>query len=200
MTKQTKLIIICASAAIVVGALVWWLFSTPDNDGVRLGNRIHLLKESIVPMRLKVVARSDGSAQVAVKFFDVDGKAVGRCEQQYAGGSITLRFLDVEIGGRHIYFPYEMVQPSTKDTLRLPLQQYYVNDEFPMVYDTHTGDAMLRDEIGILYQQTLNTKHEKLEGQYGCTVRMVNSTLGEPMERVNYSVVVKADGGVGFGN
>ena len=52
MTKQTKLIIICASAAIVVGALVWWLFSTPDNDGVRLSNRIHLLKESIVPMRL----------------------------------------------------------------------------------------------------------------------------------------------------
>jgi hypothetical protein len=29
---------------------------------------------------------------------------------------------------------------------------------------------------------------------------MINSTLGEPMERVNYSVVVKADGGVGFGN
>jgi len=199
MTKLTKLIIVCASAAIVVGALAWWLFSTPDNE-VRIGEKIHLLKETIVPMRLKVIARSDGSAQVAVKFFDIDGKAVGRCEQQYAGGGITLHFLDVEIGDRHIYFPHEMTQPAKTDTLRLPLQQFYAKDGFPMVYDTHTGDAMLRDEIGLLYQRTLTMKREKLEALYGCTVRIVEATLGEPMERVNYSVAVKAGGGVGFGN
>lgn len=199
MTKLTKLIIVCASAAIVVGALVWWLFATPGNE-VRIGEKIHLLKETTVQMRLKVIARSDGSAQVAVKFFDVDGKAVGRCEQQYTGGRITLRFMDVEIDGRHIYFPYEMTQPSQTDTLRLQLQQYYVNNGFPMVYDTHTGDALLRDEIGVLYQNTLTLKRTKLEALYGCTAHIVEATLGEPMERVNYSVIVKADGGIEFGN
>lgn len=199
MTKQTKLIIVCASAAIVVGALVWWLFATPGNK-VRIGEKIHLLKETTVQMRLKVIARSDGSAQVAVKFFDVDGKAVGRCEQQYAGGGITLRFMNVEIDGRHIYFPYEMTQPSETDTLRLQLQQYYVSNGFPMVYDTHTGDALLRDEIGVLYQNTLTLKRTKLEALYGCTAHIVEATLGEPMERVNYSVIAKADGGIEFGN
>ena len=199
MTKQTKLIIVCASAAIVVGALVWWLFATPGNK-VRIGEKIHLLKETTVQMRLKVIARSDGSAQVAVKFFDVDGKAVGRCEQQYSGGRITLRFMDVEIDGRNIYFPYEMTQPSQTDTLRLQLQQYYVNNGFPMVYDTHTGDALLRDEIGVLYQNTLTLKRKKLEALYGCTAHIVEATLGEPMERVNYSVIAKADGGIEFGN
>ena len=199
MTKLTKLIIVCASAAIVVGALVWWLFATPGNE-VRIGEKIHLLKETIVPMRLKVIARSDGSAQVAVKFFDVDGKAVGRCEQQYAGGGITLRFMNVEMDGRHIYFPYEMTQPSETDTLRLQLQQYYVSNGFPMVYDTHTGDALLRDEIGVLYQNTLTLKRTKLEALYGCTAHIVEATLGEPMERVNYSVIAKADGGIEFGN
>ncbi|MBQ5551282.1 MAG: hypothetical protein IIT32_09480 [Bacteroidales bacterium] len=199
MTKLTKLIIVCASAAIVVGALVWWLFATPGNE-VRIGEKIHLLKETIVPMRLKVIARSDGSAQVAVKFFDVDGKAVGRCEQQYAGGGITLRFMNVEIDGRHIYFPYEMTQLSETDTLRLQLQQYYISKGFPMVYDTHTGDALLRDEIGVLYQNTLTLKRKKLEALYGCTAHIVEATLSEPMERVNYSVIVKADGGIEFGN
>ena len=199
MTKQTKLIIVCASAAIVVGALAWWLFATHGNE-VRIGEKIHLLKETIVPMRLKVIARSDGSAQVAVKFFDVDGKAVGRCEQQYAGGGITLRFMNVEIDGRHIYFPYEMTQLSETDTLRLQLQQYYISNGFPMVYDTHTGDALLRDEIGVLYQNTLTLKRKKLEALYGCTAHIVEATLSEPMERVNYSVIVKADGGIEFGN
>ncbi len=199
MTKLTKLIIVCASAAIVVGALVWWLFATHGNE-VRIGEKIHLLKETIVPMRLKVIARSDGSAQVAVKFFDVDGKAVGRCEQQYAGGGITLRFMNVEIDGRHIYFPYEMTQLSKTDTLRLQLQQYYISNGFPMIYDTHTGDALLRDEIGVLYQNTLTLKRKKLEALYGCTAHIVEATLSEPMERVNYSVIVKADGGVEFGN
>ena len=196
MTKQTKLIIVCASAAIVVGALVWWLFATSDNE-VHIGKTIHLLKETIVPMRLKVIARSDGSAQVAVKFFDVDGKAVGRCEQQYTGGAITLRLLDVAIGDRHIFFPHEMTQPSKTDTLRLRLQKFYVKNGFPMVYDSQVIAPALKDEIQHLYGHILAGDTARLHKLYG-TIRQIDITLSEPMERVNYSLTVKASGEVRF--
>jgi hypothetical protein len=196
MTKQTKLIIVCASAAIVVGALVWWLFATPGNE-VRIGEKIHLLKETTVQMRLKVIARSDGSAQVAVKFFDVDGKAVGRCEQQYTGGAITLRLLDVAIGDRHIFFPHEMTQPSKTDTLRLRLQKFYVKDGFPMVYDSQVIAPALKDEIQHLYGHILAGDTARLHKLYG-TIRQIDITLSEPMERVNYSLTVKASGEVRF--
>jgi hypothetical protein len=196
MTKLTKLIIVCASAAIVVGALVWWLFATHGNE-VRIGEKIHLLKETIVPMRLKVIARSDGSAQVAVKFFDVDGKAVGRCEQQYTGGAITLRLLDVAIGDRHIFFPHEMTQPSKTDTLRLRLQKFYVKDGFPMVYDSQVIAPALKDEIQHLYGHILAGDTARLHKLYG-TIRQIDITLSEPMERVNYSLTVKASGEVRF--
>ncbi|MBQ4407930.1 MAG: hypothetical protein II852_13105 [Bacteroidales bacterium] len=196
MTKLTKLIIVCASAAIVVGALVWWLFAKHD-DEVHIGKTIHLLKETIVPMRLKVIARSDGSAQVAVKFFDVDGKAVGRCEQQYTGGAITLRLLDVAIGDRHIFFPHEMTQPSKTDTLRLRLQKFYVKDGFPMVYDSQVIAPALKDEIQHLYGHILAGDTARLHKLYG-TIRQIDITLSEPMERVNYSLTVKASGEVRF--
>ena len=196
MTKLTKLIIVCASAAIVVGALVWWLFAKHD-DEVHIGKTIHLLKETIVPMRLKVIARSDGSAQVAVKFFDVDGKAVGRCEQQYTGGAITLRLLDVAIGDRHIFFPHEMTQPSKTDTLRLRLQKFYVKDGFPMVYDSQVIAPALKDEIQHLYEHILAGDTVRLHKLYG-TIRQIDITLSEPMERVNYSLTVKASGEVRF--
>ena len=196
MTKLTKLIIVCASAAIVVGALVWWLFAKHDNE-VHIGKTIHLLKETIVPMRLKVIARSDGSAQVAVKFFDVDGKAVGRCEQQYTGGAITLRLLDVAIGDRHIFFPHEMTQPSKTDTLRLRLQKFYVKDGFPMVYDSQVIAPALKDEIQHLYGHILAGDTARLHKLYG-TIRQIDITLSEPMERVNYSLTVKASGEVRF--
>lgn len=196
MTKLTKLIIVCASAAIVVGALVWWLFATHGNE-VRIGEKIHLLKETTVQMRLKVIARSDGSAQVAVKFFDVDGKAVGRCEQQYTGGAITLRLLDVAIGDRHIFFPHEMTQPSKTDTLRLRLQKFYVKDGFPMVYDSQVIAPALKDEIQHLYEHILAGDTARLHKLYG-TIRQIDITLSEPMERVNYSLTVKASGEVRF--
>lgn len=196
MTKLTKLIIVCASAAIVVGALVWWLFATHGNE-VRIGEKIHLLKETTVQMRLKVIARSDGSAQVAVKFFDVDGKAVGRCEQQYTGGAITLRLLDVAIGDRHIFFPHEMTQPSKTDTLRLRLQKFYVKDGFPMVYDSQVIAPALKDEIQHLYGHILAGDTARLHKLYG-TIRQIDITLSEPMERVNYSLTVKASGEVRF--
>lgn len=197
MTKPTKPIVIIGAAALVIAAaLAWWLFAT-SGDEVHIGKTIHLLKETIVPMRLKVIARSDGSAQVAVKFFDVDGKAVGRCEQQYTGGAITLRLLDVAIGDRHIFFPHEMIQPSKTDTLRLRLQKFYVKDGFPMVYDSQVIAPALKDEIQHLYGHILAGDTARLHKLYG-TIRQIDITLSEPMERVNYSLTVKASGEVRF--
>ena len=194
MNKKT-IIIAGGAAAIVIGILLWWLLSGSATDAVNT-EKFNLLKDEIVPMRLKVVARSDGSAQIAVKFFDVDGKAVGRCELPYAGGSITQKVLDVNIKGRHVYLPSEMAQSSASpDTLRQQLQQYYVKDGFPMIYFSQVADAGLLDEIRRLYSRL----HDGDIDPYG-TVRQIEVTLGEPMERVNYSLSVKADGGVRIGN
>lgn len=191
-----KLVIIAGgAAAIVIGILLWWLFSGSATDTVNT-EKFQLLKDEIVPMRLKIVARSDGSAQIAVKFFDVDGKAVGRCELPYAGGSITQKILEVNINGRHVYLPSEMAQsPASPDTLRQELQQYYVKDGFPMIYLSQVADAGLQDEIRRLYACILDGDIE----DYG-TARLIEVTLSDPMERVNYSLSVNANGGVRMGN
>ena len=192
MNKNT-IIIAGGAAVIVIGALLWWLLSRSSSDAVNV-EKFNLLKDETVPMRLKVVVRSDGSAQVAVKFFDVDGKAVGRLELPYSGGGITLRILDVDVNGRHLYFPEEMVQCASPDTLTQQLQQYYVMDGFPMIYSSQVADAGLQDEILRLYSRIL-------DGDSGTffTATPIESTLNDPMERVNYSFSVKADGGVRLG-
>lgn len=188
-------IIACGAAAIVIGILLWWLFSGFATDKVNT-EKFHLLKDEIIPMRLKVVARSDGSAQIAVKFFDVDGKAVGRCELPYSGGSITQKILDVNINGHHVYLPSEMVQATASpDTLKQQLQQYYVKDGFPMIYFSQVADAGLIYEIRRLYACILDGDIEA----YG-TARLIEVTLGEPTERVNYSLSVTTDGRVRFEN
>lgn len=188
-------IIACGAAAIVIGILLWWLFSGFATDKANT-EKFHLLKDEIIPMRLKVVARSDGSAQIAVKFFDVDGKAVGRCELPYSGGSITQKILDVNINGHHVYLPSEMVQATASpDTLKQQLQQYYVKDGFPMIYFSQVADSGLLYEIRRLYACILDGDIEA----YG-TARLIEVTLGEPTERVNYSLSVTTDGRVRFEN
>jgi len=188
-------IIACGAAAIVIGILLWWLFFGFATDKANT-EKFHLLKDEIIPMRLKVVARSDGSAQIAVKFFDVDGKAVGRCELPYSGGSITQKILDVNINGHHVYLPSEMVQATASpDTLKQQLQQYYVKDGFPMIYFSQVADAGLIYEIRRLYACILDGDIEA----YG-TARLIEVTLGEPTERVNYSLSVTTDGRVRFEN
>ncbi|MCR5454967.1 MAG: hypothetical protein K6F33_08285 [Bacteroidales bacterium] len=194
MTKLTKLIIIGAAAALVVGALLWWMLSSGGKQVT-----IYPLKESIIPMRLKVIARSDGSPQIAVKFFDADGKAVGRCELPYTGGGIMLNILEVDIEGSHFYFPDEITQLASPDTLKLPLQQFYVKDGYPMIYDSQIAEQTLKEEIASLYGYITNGNNKKIERTYG-TIRQTTVTLGEPMERVNYSLTAKAQGGVFFAN
>ena len=193
MNKNT-IIIAGGAAVIVIGVLLWWLFTGSASNEVNI-EKFNFLKDETVPMRLKVVGRSDGSAQVAVKFFDVDGKAVGRCEIPYSGGGITLRVIDVDINGRHLYFPEEMAQYASPDTLRHQLRQYYVKDGFPMIYSSQVADAGLQQQIRLLYAHILDGDIEA----YG-TAHQIGVTLGEPLERVNYSLSVKADGGVRIGN
>ncbi len=193
MNKNT-IIIAGGAAVIVIGILLWWLLSRSSSDVVDV-EKFNLLKDEIVPMRLKVVTRSDGSAQVAVKFFDVDGKAVGRCELPYSGGSITLRIVDVNINGRHLYFPEEMAQFAASDTLTHPLRQYYVKDIFPMIYSSQVADAGLQSEIHRLYSCILDGDSEPY---FAAT--LTEATLTDPMERINYSLTANADGGVRFGN
>ena len=107
--NKKNIIIASGAAVIVIGILLWWLLSRPASEVINI-EKFDLLKEQIVPMRLKVIGRSDGSSQIAVKFFDVDGKAVGRGELPYLGGSFTQRFMDVNINGRDVFFPLEMIQ------------------------------------------------------------------------------------------
>ncbi|MBP5682347.1 MAG: hypothetical protein J6X05_03770 [Bacteroidales bacterium] len=195
MNKKT-IIIACGAAVIVIGILLWWLLSRPASEVINI-EKFDLLKEQIVPMRLKVIGRSDGSSQIAVKFFDVDGKAVGRGELPYFGGSITQRIMDVNINGRHVFFPREMIQLINDDEKSTPLQDCYVKDGFPMIYDSQVADPALKDEIRRLYSHILAGDTARLHKLYG-TIRQIDITLGEPTERVNYSLNVKASGEVGF--
>ena len=64
-----------------------------------------------------------------------------------------------------------------------------------MIYSSQVADAGLQDEILRLYSRIL-------DGDSGTffTATPIESTLNDPMERVNYSFSVKADGGVRLGN
>lgn len=199
MTKKMMIIAGSTAAALLIGVLAWWLCSG-DSKQAHIGDKIYLLKDNAVPMRLKVVTRSDGSAQVAVKFFDLDGKAVGRFEQSYTGGSIHVSLLDVNIDGHHVYLPGAMTQYAKPDTLHMSLPQHYVKDGFPMIYNSQIADPKLHDEIGLLYELVSSGEREKIETNSNRTVQLIEITLNEPMERVNYAVTTKTTGGAYFTN
>ncbi len=201
MIKKRYMIIAgAAMAAAVIAILSWWLFIYIPNHEVHIEEKIHLLKMNARPMRLKIVTRSNGTAKVAVKFFDLDNNNVGRCEQEYSGRDITLRITDVDICGRHIYFPCEMVQCGDGDTIRLPLKPYYTKDGFPMTYNSPNADPQLNHEIGLLYDRIQSGKLTDVAKMYHGTIKQTEITLTDPAELVNYTLTTSANGRMRISN
>ena len=159
------------------------------NDN-RLKDKINLLKNESVALKIKIVPYEGGQRYVTAKFFDLDGMFVGRVESEYNGGDILLTMGDINVGGRHVVFPQKMVYGDNNQTV-IPLTEYYAKEGYPKIYVSRNIDTVLRHEIGKLYTVYSRGDIEQVTKKYG-EVSFDSIVLKNPQDRVLYEFKVRA--------
>lgn len=187
------------AAVVIIAAVFIYVFVLKpmmDHRGVHIMDKIHLLKEETVPLRIKIVSHADGEMVLVGKFYDLDGRAVGRFETPFNNnGPISLHFVDVDIDNHHIIFPESM---SLSDgASEIDLHQYYSTDGVPHIYDSELMDPLLIDEISRIFSMLREGRDDQVENLYG-KVCNLNTFINHPCERVNYEVQTTSSGKVFF--
>ncbi|MBR4265717.1 MAG: hypothetical protein IKQ46_06645 [Bacteroidales bacterium] len=195
--------IIIASVALVVlivGIICYFLILKPyliENE-VHIAEKIHLLKEETIPIRYKIVSRPDGEI-IAAKFFDLDGKVVGRFETAYNDGDILLEFTNIDINLHHIFLPAKMKFIKNGEVNSIELTDYYIRDNYPQIYNSTMIDPILKKEIGKISTLLRESKEETVAKKYGgITVSRVSLT--HPCEGVMYELKITTNGDISYSN
>jgi len=179
------------TAAVVLSAVLLAVISgCSGGSNNRLKEKIKLLKNESVALKIKIVPYEGGQRYVTAKFFDLDGMFVGRFEKEYNGGDILLTMGDINVGGRHVVFPQKMVYGENNSTV-IPLTEYYAKEGYPKIYVSRKIDTVLRHEIGKLYSVYSKGDIQKVESLYG-EVSSDSIILKNPQDRVLYEFKVRA--------
>lgn len=199
---KKKQIIIAASflAVLMFGILGYVFFLKPyiaENE-VHIKERIHLLKEETVQMRVKIASRPGGKIIIAAKFFDLDRNCVGRFETAFDDGSIVVEVNDVEICDHHIVFPLKMnfVKPGEMPK-SIDLVNFYSMKDYPEIYNSKMQDPILQKEIGRIFNLLQQSQEEKVEAKYGSVSRRKVS-LAHPNEGDTYELKIATSGNCSF--
>ena len=204
MTRKKKIITVAAVSAavlLVLAGYFFWLRPYLKANEVHITEKIHLLKETAVPLRFKILPRNGAATVIAVKLFDLDNNIIERFEADIADGSdIGFAFSDIEIDQKHIIFPVEMRFSSPKDSLcEIDLKQYYFKDGYPKIYASSLIDTVLCEEIGKLSSLYISGENEKMiQKRYHGVFKTIKQTLKQPTERTPYEMVIKRDGSIYF--
>ena len=204
MTKKRKIVIASAAlAGVLVLFLGYWFWFRPfqEKKSVKITEKIHLLKETIVPLRFKIVSYDGNVTRLAVKLFDLDNKITGRFESNISNGSdIGFAFSDIEIEKKHIIFPVEMrFTDSTGNLKTVDLKEHYFTKEgYPGTYNSELIDSVLKTEIGKLSALYLVNDMQKIEKRYHSVFTTIKQTLKQPSERTPYEMVIKSNGEIFF--
>ena len=194
--KLQKLVVAASSAAIVLTTAAV-LLCKGCGLNPKLKQKIHLMKTETVELRFKILSDRDGSGKmlIAVKFFNLDGKEVGRFETGYKDGEIKIPYAKIDIDGHFIFLPLELETPSGKKCL----QNYYFNDGYPEIYNSRLIDSVLKSELNCMFLTFKEKDAEYFEKYYG-KISYGVITLPFPWERTTYGLKTNIKGEISLTN
>ncbi len=191
---SVKNIIYIASGVVLAAGILWLILALRKPGNPDISAKLHLIKDETVCLRFKVIYDSDNDMLLAGKFFDLDGKVVGRFEKPYnSDGPIGVHFADVDIKGHHVVFPQTLIVGDKE----IVLPEYYSKNGFPMVYNSTLLDSTLRAGIGCIFGMLQDGNESGIAKSYG-NVNMITNQTDLPSEGSSYEWHVTSGGKVYF--
>ncbi len=171
-----------------------------------LQKQITFLKSEIVPIRFKILDRSNDTIYVSLKFYDLDRNVVfyyddeGQRQEfvriRMPGKEIAFDFIVIPVGGRYVAFPYKIFTDAIAPKDGIILFPYYDRDNFPQIYYSENSTPSFNAGMKTLFMKIKRGDIQDLKGAFGSVVQDVAGVKQFEVGRVYRIVVHPAKGGI----
>ena len=105
-----------------------------------LQTEISALKEELVPVRFKIIEKTDSSVTVEMRFYDADNKEISIKKLKLNGTELTFDFNVVKMKNNrksdsYLFFPIKVFTDRIPPADGVEISGEYNKNEFPAIYD-----------------------------------------------------------------
>ena len=155
------------------------------------------LKEEFSPMKF-IVDYSLGKAKVSVKYYDQDGKEVGKKSFEMAGGEIFIDFKVVVLeDGSRLFFPFKVFSNSVPLVDGISLLEDYSSSGFPLIYRDRATDGKYDALISSYFGKVAGGSRAGAALEYGNAVHDLSDFGIKFKPKTLYKVVCHKNAGTG---
>ncbi len=172
----------------------------------QLKKQVALLKQEMVPMRFKILGRSNDTIYVSFKFYDMDGNVVYYYDDQgnkqefvrmkLPGKELAFDFIVVPVGGKFFAFPYKVFTDAIAPKYGIVLFKYYTRDNYPQIYYSQDNTPVFDAGVKALYTKILRGDVQDLKNAFGSLVQDVHNFSQFEVGQVYKLIFHPAQGGI----
>lgn len=195
--------------AIVIGACACFVIATAcvlctqKQRIATLEGTIHLLKEETVPVKFRVMSRTEDTVSLRIKFYDADGGEIGEpLDLSMKGKELSFDFVVVKARSdstgeeRYLAFPYRVFTDMIAAADGNVLFDRYDSAGMPMVFAS--GDATVDLKRALVETFARVRKLDLAAEDFGSMVHDLSlKDISRPfLEGVTYKIAARAKGGI----
>ncbi|RLD71188.1 MAG: hypothetical protein DRJ10_19650 [Bacteroidetes bacterium] len=161
----------------------------------QLEDNIALLKEQSIPVRFKIIEKSNDSIQLVVKFYNADNKEINKLEQKMHGAELSFDFYVVPVKDRYVAFPSKIFTDKIAANDGIILYDYYNKENYPEIFNSKEMNPELYEGLKGVFVKIQSGQLDSLTDHFGNMVHDIKEFKSFLPGNV-YSIVTHTKGGI----
>lgn len=161
----------------------------------KLENNIALLQTENIPVKFKILEKTEDSLKLMVKFYNADKKEINHFTKILKGQELSFDFYVVPVKDKYVAFPAKIFTDKIAADDGIILYDYYNHNGYPYIFYQKNINKDLYNGLKEVYQNIRLGKLDSVSEHFGNMVHDIknfNSFLPDNI----YSIVVHTKGGI----
>lgn len=187
------IIAVVAAGLFIINKGIDWQMKKID----KLEKEITWLKSETTPIRYRVIKKNGNMLSVAVKFYDLDGKQIGKTKQyDLKGNTVSFDFYLAKFNDQYIAIPYKIFTDEIKPEDGISLYENYEENGFPMIYKSVNSSNAFNQGIKALYEKIKSGDFQDMKNVFGNMVQNHPKADSSKIDDNIYKIIVHKLGGL----
>jgi len=161
----------------------------------QLEDNIALLKEENIPIRFKILEKTNDSILLLVKFYNADDREINKVEQKLYGEELSFDFYVIPVKDRYVAFPSKIFTDKIAANHGIILYDYYSKEDYPAIFNSSEINSELYEGLKDVYMKVKSGQLDSLSEHFGNMVHDIKEFKSFLPENV-YSIVTHTKGGI----
>ena len=184
---------------IIVGFsfLIRYYYGMIISDKIYIEKALAEFREEISPVRIKVTEKAKGIITVQLKFYNLDGEAVGIVTREIPGNTVFIDFTVIKVKGSFFFFPVALFSDKIPPAQGIPIASLYEAKRYPKIYSGNNVNLNFRRLVQNVWDYIQYDKADEDVVQYfGNALHQYGSPEMSDENTVYYIICHTKQGGI----